>query len=187
MCREYGVGNWRGAVAQAELLLTCENLSIHSSAGDVGQGLRFGASGIKPRQIPSWVTQAVGMIIQLSGTTGHKEEGSRRRTPVVFVFDNCCNEPTASGTHLICMLPQDYHLEQHFILLVDLSAVFSLSHTVFLFTKLAHQSFGVQSLAVKVQRCAAGSFVDQSRWVLHSLQCRRRSRETPGKQQKNKK
>lgn len=103
------------------------------------------------------------MIIQLAATVGHKEEGSRRRTPVVFVFDTNCNGPTASGPHLICLLPQDYHLEWHFILLVDLSAVFSLSHTVFLFTKLVHQSFGVQSLAVKVQRYAACSFVDQSR------------------------
>lgn len=152
-----------GAAAQAELFLMCENLLVHSSTGDAGKGLRFGASEIKPSQLQSWLIPAVGMIIQLAGTTGHKEKGSRRGTPVVLVFDTNCNESIASGTHLICSLSQDYHLEWHFLPLLDLIAVFPLFHTVFLFTKLAHQSFGVQSLAVKVQRCAAGSFADQSR------------------------
>lgn len=103
------------------------------------------------------------MIIQWAGTTRHKEKGSRRRMPVVLVFDINCNDTTATGKHLICLLLKDYHLEWYFLFLLDLSAVFSLSHTVFLFTKLAHQSFEVQSLAVEVQTCAADSFADQSR------------------------
>lgn len=123
-------------------------VNVWGLAGLLRQGLRFGASVIKPSQLPSWLIQAVRMIIQLARTRGHKEEGSKRRSPFVLVFDNNCNEPTASGTYLICLLLQDYHLEWHFVLPVDLSAVFSLSYTVFLFTKLAHQSFGVQSLAV---------------------------------------
>lgn len=97
-------GKQEGAAAQAELLLTCESLLVHSNTGDAGQKLRFGASEIKPSQLPSWLFQTVGMIIQLAGTTGHEEDGSKR-TPVVLVFDTNCNEPTACGTHLICLLP----------------------------------------------------------------------------------
>lgn len=134
ICRGHAAGKRRG------LLSFCWNVKTSMSTPILeilGTGLCLEPQRLNP-------TSSHLSLFRQRDWLGHRlKQGERlweRNTSWSCVWHQNCHELTVSGTNLICSLPQDHDLQLHFFLLLDLSAVSSLSHTALLFPKLAHQS-----------------------------------------------